>query len=792
MYHRPSPKYASEFARPLSVFVLTLIFTLVITMRAEAHPALQAQVVTLQFSAASGSAAEASGFGNILRVTTSNSAPTSAAKTVTVSVTGGTATSADYNLTGTITIPAATASGTNVSISSGITVVDDNLYESNQTISLSLSSPSSGAVLGAQTTYTHTITNDEVVTALYTKGTAGVQETVGTITENVVLNITGTTTGTLTLEIDVSFEEYIIDLSTTVGQDYIDPGVVTITYPSGSVSGAILTQSVTIIDDAIDENSEFFDLRVRRASDLVETAQLTYRISDNDTANVTITQSGGTTAVTEGGAIDTFTVALASQPSSGTVSVQLDPDTQCQLNGNGAGNAVTLNFTSSNWNSNQGVIVAAIDDAIDEGTHTCFINNTISTSTTAEYPTSLNVVDITVTITDNDAPTSTPTATATRTNTPTNTPTATRTSTNTPTNTATPTSTNTATFTPTSTNTATFTPSYTNTPTNTATFTPSYTNTATNTATFTPSYTNTPTDTATFTPTNTATFTPTFTDTATFTPTATDTPTFTNTPVPPRVDTIGVYKDGLFYLRNSNSSGTADITVPFGGDASDLPVVGDWDGDSVDTIGVYRSATGFFYLSNSNTSPNADYTILFGNPGDAPFAGRWTSDMTGSGVGVYRNSNGILYQRKSLTSGFDDFFAVFGNPGDQAFAGDWEPNGFDSIGVYRASTQTWYMTNNSQPSGITFGDLSVVWDISTMSPVVGDWDGDTKTNIGYLTPSGVVVLHASNGSDNLFIFGPTNSKPVAGKWVAASRPPVAGVVNPSRPGSNVEGNGAGD
>jgi hypothetical protein len=769
-----------------TLICVAFVLSLMLPASVQAAPAFQAQVVTLQFTAASGSAAEASGFGNILRVTTSNGAATSAAKTVQVNVTGGTATSADYNRTETITIPAGTASNATISISSGITVTDDNLYESNQTVILSLSNPSSGAALGSQTTFTHTINNDEVVQALYTKGTAGVVESVGTITETVVLGITGTTTGTLALEIDVAIEEYVVDLSTTIGQDYTDPGVVTVTFVAGSIPGATLTQSITIIDDALDENNEFFDLRVRRASDLVETDQLTYRISDNDTAGVTVTQSGGTTIISESGTIDTFTVRLNSQPSSGTVVVQLDPDIQCQLNGNAAGNAVTLTFTASNWNSNQGVIVSAVDDAIDEGTHTCFIDNTISASTTtAEYPTTLSVADITVTINDNDAPTATPTNTPTRTSTPS--PTNTFTFTPSPTRTNTPT--NTPTFTPSAT--PTLTPSLTPSPTDTLTVTPS----PTNTPTFTPSATPTATHTATFTPspTDTATLTPSATNTPTFTPSAT--PTATNTPVPPRVDTIGVYKDGQFYLRNSNTTGTAEIAASFGGDTSDLPVVGDWNGDGVDTIGVYRSATGFFYLSDSNMTPAINYTLLFGNPGDAPFAGRWTADMTGSGVGVYRNTNGILYQRKSLTSGFDDFFAVFGNPGDQAFAGDWEANGFDSIGIYRASNQTWFLSNNSTPDGITFSDLSVVWDISTTAPVVGDWNGDNATDIGYLTSSGVVVLRSIAGEPyNLFIFGPTGSKPVAGKWVAPSRPSLGNVINPVTGGvtNGDNGDGSGD
>ncbi len=36
-------------------------------------------------------------------------------------------------------------------------------------------------------------------------------------------------------------------------------------------------------------------------------------------------------------------------------------------------------------------------------------------------------------------------------------------------------------------------------------------------------------------------------------------------------------KIGVFYLRNSNSAGTADITFNFG-QTGDIPVVGDWTG----------------------------------------------------------------------------------------------------------------------------------------------------------------------------------------------------------------------
>jgi hypothetical protein len=50
-------------------------------------------------------------------------------------------------------------------------------------------------------------------------------------------------------------------------------------------------------------------------------------------------------------------------------------------------------------------------------------------------------------------------------------------------------------------------------------------------------------------------------------------------------------------------------------------VTGDWDNDGTDTIGVYRN--GQFLLRNSNTIGFADIAFGLGNLGDIPIAGNW-------------------------------------------------------------------------------------------------------------------------------------------------------------------------
>jgi subtilisin family serine protease len=85
-------------------------------------------------------------------------------------------------------------------------------------------------------------------------------------------------------------------------------------------------------------------------------------------------------------------------------------------------------------------------------------------------------------------------------------------------------------------------------------------------------------------------------------------------------DTIGVYRNGRYYLRNSNTGGVSDTTFIFG-QAGDIPVTGDWNGDGTDTVGVYRN--GRYYLRNSNTGGYSDMSFVFGQAGDVPVAGDW-------------------------------------------------------------------------------------------------------------------------------------------------------------------------
>jgi len=60
-------------------------------------------------------------------------------------------------------------------------------------------------------------------------------------------------------------------------------------------------------------------------------------------------------------------------------------------------------------------------------------------------------------------------------------------------------------------------------------------------------------------------------------------------------ETIGLYRPSTstFYLRNSNTSGFPDSSIPYGA-PGDTPIVGDWDGNGTVTIGLYRASISTF------------------------------------------------------------------------------------------------------------------------------------------------------------------------------------------------------
>ncbi|MBT8249270.1 MAG: hypothetical protein KJN81_03325, partial [Acidimicrobiia bacterium] len=121
------------------------------------------------------------------------------------------------------------------------------------------------------------------------------------------------------------------------------------------------------------------------------------------------------------------------------------------------------------------------------------------------------------------------------------------------------------------------------------------------------------------------------------------------------------------------------------GNPGDSPMLCDWDGDGVDTVGLYRRHSGFLYLRNTNTQGVADREIFFGVPEDAPICGDWDGDGVDT-VGVFRPSQGRFYLRNSNTQGFADLSFTVSNATGVPVAGDFDGNGTDTVGLWNPAT----------------------------------------------------------------------------------------------------------
>jgi len=253
--------------------------------------------------------------------------------------------------------------------------------------------------------------------------------------------------------------------------------------------------------------------------------------------------------------------------------------------------------------------------------------------------------------------------------------------------------------------------------------------------------------------------------------------------------TVGVYRPttGQWLLRTSNTAGSPNLTFTFGGQPGDQPVAGDWDGDGRTDLGVFRDGTFLRGVITTATCTRC-FTLTtiepidplsFGQAGDMPVAGDWNGDGIDD-IGVYRPNTSTFILRVPETTtvagpchGCPPQIVIirittltrqFGSVGDLPVTGDWDGDGKDSIGVFHSGvflvTSDFFETNGSSAFGF-IGDL----------PLTGDWSGFGRRRLGLFHPSTATMsleTRLGEGPDINFVFGSGSDLPVAGHWTAVS------------------------
>lgn len=204
-------------------------------------------------------------------------------------------------------------------------------------------------------------------------------------------------------------------------------------------------------------------------------------------------------------------------------------------------------------------------------------------------------------------------------------------------------------------------------------------------------------------------------------------------------------------------------------DPADLPLIGDWDGDGRQTVGLYRPGTRQFGYKNVNDTSSAAVVGIGGDPGDIPLVGRWNAALTHDEVGLFRPSNGTFYYAPDNSGRLDASLLTGAESGDVPISGDWNGDGIDTFGLWRPSTRTAYgwTSNTTADHPAVAAGIGNPGDL----PVIGDWNADGIDTVGLFRGS-TTMYNIFYGTDPRgpdadpagVPFGNPYEKPVAGDF----------------------------
>src|SRR5262249_16915937 len=100
-----------------------------------------------------------------------------------------------------------------------------------------------------------------------------------------------------------------------------------------------------------------------------------------------------------------------------------------------------------------------------------------------------------------------------------------------------------------------------------------------------------------------------------------------STPSVGQLDRIGLYNpaNAQWLQRYTLTTGSSsDNSFLYGGISGGVALAGDWNNDNIDSPGMYVPSTAYWFLRNTNDTGTGDITFVFGGiSGAIPIVGDW-------------------------------------------------------------------------------------------------------------------------------------------------------------------------
>lgn len=236
--------------------------------------------------------------------------------------------------------------------------------------------------------------------------------------------------------------------------------------------------------------------------------------------------------------------------------------------------------------------------------------------------------------------------------------------------------------------------------------------------------------------------------------------------------TLSVSKGGFSFSTRTVSTGSSTYYSAYSGNQAGIdftgtgshaaepvayPVMGDYDGNNLADIGIYRDDAATWNIKINGTA-NA---ISFGVEGCQPLLADFDGDAKADPA-LYSDSLS-LWAFKLSGSGYAMTLYSFGNPGSHPAAADFDGDAKADPALYQESSCTWLALLSK--SGYALN--SVVAGSPNCRPVAGDFDGDRYGDpavFQYTSCTWSVMLSGQGYRPTIFRFGTLGDQPAAGDY----------------------------